>query len=103
MTKSSEKRPNYCTTDMPESMTNWPYLPSARVYPTVNLVMQDHIEEGAVYVQFTVVLNKAELPKLIEKETDARARGADHFGQRFLTDLCNGRFRLFVFAEVGQE
>ena len=65
--------------------------------------MQDHIEQGTVHAQPAVVLNKAELPKLIEKETDARTRGADHFGQRFLTDLCNGGLGLFVFAEMGQE
>jgi hypothetical protein len=52
-------------------------------------------------VDVTVVLNKAELPKLIEKETNARPRGADHFGQRFLTHLGNGRLRWCVFAEVG--
>ena len=53
--------------------------------------MKDDVEKGAVDVQVTVVLNKAQLPKLIEKETDARPRGADHFGQRFLTDLRNER------------
>jgi hypothetical protein len=67
------------------------------------LVMQDYIEQGPVHAQSAVVLNKPEPPKLIEKETDARTRGADHFGQRFLTDLRNGGLGLFVFAEVRQE
>ena len=65
--------------------------------------MQNYIEQGTVHAQLTVVLNKAELPELIEKETDTRPGGADHFGQRFLTDLGNGGLGLFVFAEVGQE
>jgi hypothetical protein len=64
--------------------------------------MQNYIEQGTVHAQLAVVLNKAELPKLIEKETDARPRGADHFGQHFLTDLGNGGLRLFVFAEVAK-
>lgn len=67
------------------------------------LVMQDYIEQGPVHPQSAVILDKAEPPKLIEKETDARPRSADHFGQRFLTDLGNGGLRLFVFAEVRQE
>jgi hypothetical protein len=67
------------------------------------LVMQNHIEQGAVHAQSAVVLDKAELSEFIEKETDARTRGADHFGQRFLTDFGNGGLRLLVFAEMRQE
>ena len=56
-----------------------------------------------MHVQFTVVFNKAELSEFIEKETDARPRRADHFGQCFLTDLRNGGLGLLVFTEVSQE
>jgi hypothetical protein len=52
-----------------------------------DLVMQDDVEKRAVDVQFTVVLNKAESPELIQKETQARTRRPDHFGERFLTNL----------------
>lgn len=65
--------------------------------------MQDYIKQGTVHAQPSVVFNEAEPPKLIEKETDARPRGADHFSQRFLTNLGNGGLGLFLFAEVGQE
>ena len=66
------------------------------------LVVQDDTEEGAVHLQSAVVLNEAQLPELIQKETDAGARGADHFRQHFLTDLRNDRLRLAFFPKVGQ-
>jgi hypothetical protein len=34
---------------------------------------------------------RAELPELIHEETDRGTRGADHFPERFLTDLRNDR------------
>jgi len=65
--------------------------------------VKDDVEKGAVDVQVTVVVNKAQLPKLVEKETDTRPRRADHLGQRFLTDLRNSRIRWGVFAKVRQQ
>jgi hypothetical protein len=40
-------------------------------------------------VYLTVVINEAQLTKLIHEETDERTRGADHLRERFLADLCN--------------
>ena len=68
-----------------------------------NLVVQDDTEEGGVNLQSAVVVNEAQLPELIQKETDAGPRGADHFGPYFLTDLRNDRLRLAFFPEVGQQ
>jgi hypothetical protein len=39
-------------------------------------------------VQPAVVVNESRLAELGQKETDAGSRGADHLGERFLTDLC---------------
>jgi len=54
-------------------------------------------------VQATVVLNEAQLPKLVHEETHPGPRGPDHFGQGFLTDPRNDRLMLSVFAEAGQQ
>ena len=54
-------------------------------------------------LQSAVVVNEAQLPELIQKETDTGARGADHVGQCFLTDLRNDRLRLAFFPKVGQQ
>src|SRR5680860_140576 len=68
-----------------------------------NLILEDDIEEGAVHVQPAVVLNEAQVAELVQKETDAGARRADHLSQRVLTDLPNDRLRLAFFPKIGHE
>ena len=73
------------------------------------LVMEHDIQKGAMHMetaipaQSTFVINEPQLAELIHKETDARAGGADHLGQRFLTDLRNDRLRLTFLPKVGQQ
>jgi len=38
---------------------------------TALVVQEDDIDEGTVTVQFPLVLNKAQLPKLIQEDTDS--------------------------------
>ena len=38
--------------------------------PLYTLVVEDDTQEGAVDLQTTIVVNEAELPKLIHKETN---------------------------------
>jgi len=70
-----------------------------------NLVVENDIEEGAVYVQLLVrpaiVLNEAQFAELIHEETDGGARGADHLGEIFLTHLRHDRLRLAFFPKIG--
>src|SRR6185503_4639887 len=41
--------------------------------------------------QMAVVVDEAQIPKLVHEMAHSRARRADHFGQRLLTDLgCDG-------------
>lgn len=54
-------------------------------------------------MQTAVILNKAQFSESIHEETDAGARGPDHFGKRFLTDLCKDWFRLSLFAKMSHE
>ena len=49
--------------------------------------MENYIEQRAVDLEAAVVVNKAELSEPIHEEADPRAGCADHFRQRFLTDL----------------
>ena len=50
-----------------------------------------------------LVVNETQLPELIQKETHASARGADHVGQRILADLRNDRLRFTFFPIVSQQ
>ena len=63
--------------------------------------MKDHIQEGTVYVDATVVVQEAQLPELVHEVTHPGAGGANHFGQHFLTDLRNDDLRLPFFPEMG--
>ena len=67
--------------------------------------MADKIEEGAMHVQPlvqpAVVLNEALVAGLIQKKIDAGARGTDHLGQCFLTDLGDDRLHLAFFPKIG--
>ena len=51
------------------------------------LVVEDDIQEGAMHLQAAVVVDEAQLPKLVHEQTHPGSRRPDHFGQGFLTDL----------------
>jgi hypothetical protein len=55
------------------------------------LVVQNDIQQRAMDFDAAIVLNKAQLPKFVHKETYARARGSDHLRKRLLTDLGDHR------------
>ncbi len=59
--------------------------------------------QSPIPTQPSFIIDEPELAKLIHKETDAGAGRPDHFGQRFLTDLGNDRFRLALLPKVGQQ
>ena len=54
-------------------------------------------------MQFAVVVNEAQLPKLIHKKINTFARYPDHFRQSFLIYLRNDRFGLAFLAVAGQQ
>jgi len=53
----------------------------------LRLIVQNHVQQGTVDFNVAVVIDKAQLPKLVHEKTDARSRRADHLGERLLTDL----------------
>jgi len=87
---------------------SWSYVTEPMSWKSKgNLVVEHDIEEGAVHLQpivrIAVVFNEAQFPELIHEETDARARGADHLREHFLTHLCHDRFWLAFFAKMGHK
>ena len=65
-----------------------------------DLVVQDDIQECTVHSQPTVVLNEAQLPEPVHKETHARSRRPDHSRQRLLTDVGNHILSLSFLADA---
>ena len=60
--------------------------------------MQDDDEEGTMPAPFMVVVHEARFSIFLQKETDARSRGADHVGWRVLIDLWSDQLRHAVFS-----
>ena len=54
-------------------------------------------------VQAAIVVDEAQPAELIQKETHPGPGGADHLGERFLTDSRNHRLRLPFLVKVGQQ
>src|ERR1700722_12795843 len=70
--------------------------------PDVRLLVEDDAQQGAMDLQVAIIVDEAQLPKLVYEFAHPRARGADHPGQRLLADLSDdpvGRARL---AEIRQ-
>jgi hypothetical protein len=66
--------------------------------------LQDDIEEGTVNVQTADVVYEAELPELVQVETDFGSRDSDHIGQRPLADLWSQKLRFVAFfPEAGRQ
>jgi hypothetical protein len=54
-------------------------------------------------LQAAVIVDEAQLSKLVHEKTHPGPRRPDHFGQSFLTDSGNDGLMLRVFAEAGQQ
>ena len=65
--------------------------------------MQDDVQQRAVDLQATVVVDEAHLPEFVHKEVDAAAGGADEGGERFLGDGGNDGIGAPFFAILREE
>ena len=53
----------------------------------LGFVVQNGVQQRAIDLDLSVVVDQAELAKLVHKETDAGSGRSDHLGQRFLADV----------------
>jgi hypothetical protein len=60
--------------------------------------MQDNDEEGTMPAPFMVVVHEVRFSIFLQKETDARLRGADQVGWRVLINLWSDQLRHAVFS-----
>jgi hypothetical protein len=67
------------------------------------MICQKHAQQGVVDLEMPVVIDEAQLTKLVHEVTDPRPCRADHLGQSFLADLRDNRLRPAFLSEVGQQ
>src|SRR5215212_3456298 len=77
------------------SMSHGPRRPADRllVFPDLRLFAQHRVQQRTVDLDLAVVVDVSLLPELVHEEADARSGGADHLGQRFLTEVDRDRLR----------
>ena len=68
----------------------------------LRLIVQNDAQQRAVDFQGSVVIDEAQLPKLVHKMADTGPRGADHLRKRLLAHLCNDRLGPALLAKIGQ-
>src|ERR1700730_13782214 len=66
-------------------------------------IMQDDVQERAMYLDVSVVFNKSQVPEFVHERVDAATCRSDHLGQSFLADLGNDELRFARLAELRQQ
>src|ERR1700730_1802957 len=64
------------------------------------LVVQNHVQQGIMDFQFSVVFDKTQFAEFVHEKAHARSSRANHLRQGFLTERANDRLRLPFLAEI---
>ena len=81
----------------------WTLSGSPRIPPDLGIVVQDHVQQGIVNLDFSVVFDKTQFAEFVHEKTHARSGRADHLRQRFLTKRSHDRLRPAFLAEICKE
>src|ERR1700730_4936202 len=91
-------------TSVPESLSMSSELTtlsgSARIPPDLGIVVQDHVQQGIMDLEFSVVFDETQFAESVHKKAHARSRRADHLRQRFLTKISHDRLRPTFLAKI---
>jgi hypothetical protein len=66
----------------------------------LGLVVQNHVQQGIMDFQFSVVFDKTQFAELVHEKAHARSGRANHLRQRFLTEVSHDRLRPAFLAEI---
>ena len=67
------------------------------------LVVQNHVQQGIMDFQFSIVFDKAQFAEFVHEKAYACSGRADHLRQRFLTELSHDRLRPAFLVEICKE
>src|SRR5256885_13689594 len=66
----------------------------------LGLVVQNHVQQGIMDFQCSVVLDEAQFAELVHEKAHPRSGRADHLRQRFLTEVSYDRLWPAFLAEI---
>src|SRR6266849_6841544 len=69
----------------------------------LGFVEQDHVQQGIMDLNFSVVSDKAQFAEFVHEKAHARSGRANHLRQRFLTERSHDRLRPAFLAEIRKE
>jgi hypothetical protein len=69
----------------------------------LGLLVQNHVQQGTMDLQSSIVFDKTQLAELVHEKAYARSGRADHLRQHFLTELSHDRLRPAFLAEICKE
>src|SRR3984893_3998256 len=66
----------------------------------LGLIVQNHVQQGIMDFQFSVVFNKTQFAEFVHEKAHTRSGRADHVRQRFLTEVSHDRLWPAFLAEI---
>jgi hypothetical protein len=69
----------------------------------LGLLVQNHVQQGTMDFQSSIVFDKTQLAELVHEKAYARSGRADHLRQHFLTELSHDRLRPAFLTEICKE
>src|SRR6202043_2252411 len=76
---------------------------SARIPPDLRIVVQDHVQQGIMDLDFSVVFDKTQFAEFVHEEAHTRSGRANHLRKRFLTESSHDRLWPAFLAEICKE
>src|SRR5258707_1476891 len=93
-----------CTVALEPSCSGmWTLSGSPRIPPDLGIVVQDHVQQGIMDLEFSVVFDKTQFAESVHEKAYARSRRADHVRQCFLAEFSHDRLRPAFLAEICKE
>jgi len=71
--------------------------------PDLRLIVENHVQQGAVDFDAAVVVDKAQFSEFVHEETHAGSRRSDHFCQCLLADFRYDWLRPTFIAKIRQK
>src|SRR5271165_6494507 len=69
----------------------------------LGLVEQNHVQQGIVDFDFSVVFDKAQFAEFVHEKAHTRPGRTDHLRQRFLTERSHDRLWPAFLAEIRKQ